>query len=222
MKDRQTARSAYWLSGASLLVVSGAAVRLIAQFAQSPDRSSRNLAIFLTVLVGAVILCVVSTLIYSVVKVAEASRVKRNVPDAYVFIARVSEDFLETMNSFALADASRPLRRGLANPVLSIDSEAISVWRGIRDPKRAASFPASEVVAIVVEESRKRGFRQSSLVMTVAGTDRELRWRVQKLGLLGLWPVRHKAIKAARARIVGLTIGSAESSTTELGSWDRG
>ncbi|MDP9904715.1 hypothetical protein [Arthrobacter bambusae] len=201
----ETRKRSEWLSwlrpsqgGLFLMVIT--ALRLLAQTAGHPDRASRNLFIFSTVMLWTVCLLVLFWWTFSLMKLRARRHVMRT-PVAHegaAFIARVDSTFLRALTLYSTN--GKPVSMALANPIILISADGISIWKGVIAPFQVALIPRGSIGQTTLVEQRRRLGRTSCQLETPlfdGGPDQSLTWRIQVLGLLGLAPAGRKAHEEA-------------------------
>ncbi|MFK4298453.1 hypothetical protein ABH924_003622 [Arthrobacter sp. GAS37] len=198
-RQRGERRSWLHLSPLGFFLTLIAALRILAQTVAKPDRADQNLLIVSTVVLSTVCLMVLAKWTYSLMKM-RARRLVMRLPTAHkgtVFIARVDPTFLRALTPYSTN--GEPVSIALANPVILISANRISIWKGVIAPVEVASVPRGSVGQTTLLQRRHLGMTSYQLETTLLnqGPDRSLTWRIQSLGLFGLRPAGSKANEKA-------------------------
>ncbi|WP_345762791.1 hypothetical protein [Diaminobutyricibacter sp. McL0608] len=180
-----------------------AAVRLLVVLIQSPGDSGHYLGIFLIVMVVSVAIVQGTTWVYAALKFAGLSKLQRLTEESYCFVGRVAPEFNDGVSAIVRARGERPMPKGLANPLVTVDKKGVTFWKGTLKPSSVFHLPTTALEGFEIGTAREFGRDLPTIIakVKVDGDEVLLAWGVQTAGILGFRRERGRALTQVIASI---------------------
>ena len=163
-------------------------LRVLNAYGESVERGNRMLLIFAIGFPAALALIPLTAIILWIPAVVRIAVLRRRMPEARFFIAKLIPGFWQACRAFSSADDLGPR---LQNSVISVERDHVRLWRGVAHPRMIATFPLSQLVAIDSEGKGATPFRRRLIVLSfqVGANQVELPLALRRVAGIGFWRV---------------------------------